>query len=164
MPSKKFVVLDLGSGPKCVWGVVLHGRYSKYIAIDPLISVKAEQDWQLIKKKIDKKIELPSESVDVIVSTAFIEHVDHPKEILAEVLRILRKGGKLLLTTPTPRAKNLLEFLSFQLGWISKREIREHKNYFDRKSLLGLLAGIKLKRVKHEYFESGLNNLLVVTK
>ena len=158
------MVLDLGSGPECVWGKALRGRCSKYIAVDPLISISAERNWQLIRKKINKKIQLPSESVDVVVSTAFIEHVDHPREILVEAVRILRKGGTLVLTTPTPLAKNLLEFLSFRLGWISKREIAEHKNYFDRESLLGLLSGVKVKKIKHEYFELGLNNLLVVWK
>jgi|CXWL01.1.fsa_nt_gi SAM-dependent methyltransferase len=163
-PEKRFVVLDLGSGPDCVWGWELAGRYKKYIAIDPLIESMPESNWVLIKKSVVKKIPLPTGSVDVVVSTAFIEHVEYPGEILAEGIRVLKKGGVLVLTTPTPLAKNLLEFLAFRLGWISRREIREHKNYFDYGSLMKLLSRIKVARIKHEYFEGGLNNLLVVTK
>lgn len=163
-PKKKFVVLDLGSGPDCVWGRELVGRYKKYIAIDPLIESKRESNWTLIKKSLVKKIPLLAASVDVVISTAFIEHVDYPGEILTEGIRVLKKGGVLILTTPTPLAKNLLEFLAFRLGWISRREIREHKNYFDRQSLMKLLSGIKVTKIEHEYFEGGLNNLLVVTK
>ena len=35
------------------------------------------------------------------------------------------------MTTPSKKAKPLLEFLSFRLGVINKEDILEHKNYFD---------------------------------
>lgn len=164
LPKQKCVLLDLGSGPVGEFGQLFGERIKRYIALDPLLVVGAKKNWQLIRKKISKKIGLPSASVDIIVSTAFVEHVEHPKQILGEAMRILKKGGKLILTTPTPRAKTFLEFLAFRLGWISRREIAEHKNYFDREALLAMLAGLKVRRVWHEYFELGLNNLLVVEK
>jgi len=158
------VVLDLGSGPNCVWGRELAGRYKEYIAIDPLLKIRAKRNWRLISRELEKKIPLADGSVDVVVSTAFIEHVEYPLAILSEAIRILKKGGVLVLTTPTPRAKNILEFLSFKLGLISVREIAEHKNYFDKESLIKMLIKEKIKKVRHQYFELGLNNLLVIEK
>lgn len=41
-----------------------------------------------------------SDSFDVIVCCEVIEHVQEPERLLAEVLRVLKKRGKFILTTP----------------------------------------------------------------
>jgi SAM-dependent methyltransferase len=47
--------------------------------------------------------ELESASVDTVVSTEVLEHLyHHPAGYLAEVWRVLRAGGLLLLSTPNP--------------------------------------------------------------
>lgn len=165
LKGENLILLDVGSGPKGEVGRYFDKRLKQYIAIDPLLKTKSKRKkWLLIRQKIGKKIELPAGSVDAVVALAFLEHVDFPGEILREMVRTLKSGGRLILTTPTPRARKLLEFLAFDLGWLSQREIREHKNYFDRKDLVGMLSGLKLRSIKHCYFEFGLNNLLVVEK
>lgn len=45
-------------------------------------------------------IPLESESIDGILSTQTLEHVPNPDQILGEWFRVLRPGGKLLLTVP----------------------------------------------------------------
>jgi SAM-dependent methyltransferase len=47
----------------------------------------------------DGAIPLPSESADLVLSTQVLEHVGDPGAYLAECARVLRPGGKLLLTT-----------------------------------------------------------------
>ena len=46
--------------------------------------------------------ELPfkPESFDVVVSCEVIEHLEEPENMLSEVSRVLKKGGKFILTTP----------------------------------------------------------------
>jgi len=39
-------------------------------------------------------------SVDVIISRSVVEHLDHPEQVFAEFARILRRGGRLIFTTP----------------------------------------------------------------
>lgn len=46
------------------------------------------------------QIPLPAQSLDAIVCTEVLEHVVHPMEVLGEFSRLLKPGGKLLLTTP----------------------------------------------------------------
>ncbi len=47
--------------------------------------------------------EIPDGSVDAVVSTEVLEHLyNHPAGYLAEVWRVLRPGGVLLLSTPNP--------------------------------------------------------------
>ena len=49
-----------------------------------------------------EKIPLRAHSVDVVSALQVIEHFSTPENFLAEVARILRPGGLLLLSTPNP--------------------------------------------------------------
>lgn len=57
-------------------------------------------------------ITLPSEAFDVVVSCETIEHVPSPRRALAELSRILRPGGYLILTTP-----NYLSAIGLHRAW-----------------------------------------------
>jgi SAM-dependent methyltransferase len=47
----------------------------------------------------DGTVELPDASVDAVLSTQVLEHVANPARYLAECARVLRPGGRLLLST-----------------------------------------------------------------
>jgi SAM-dependent methyltransferase len=47
-----------------------------------------------------ERIPLESNSVDLVVSRSVFEHLEHPERVLAEVSRVLRPRGRLVLTTP----------------------------------------------------------------
>ncbi len=171
--AKPYVIADLGCGPKIrAYHAMKKSGITiiRYFGIDPLISSetlrfhKKDPALKLIPKPFDKHIPLPSKSVDIVICLAVLEHIDNPKLILCDIPRILRKGGKAILTTPTPHAKKILEFMSFKLGILSRREIEEHQNYFVKEDLLKMIAGMKGIAVSHTYFELGLNNLLIIDK
>lgn len=42
----------------------------------------------------------PAASFDTVISCETVEHVPNPKKAITELARVLRRGGKLLLTTP----------------------------------------------------------------
>ena len=44
-------------------------------------------------------LDLPDASFDVVLCTQVLEHVRHPQRALAEIARVLKPGGHLLLTT-----------------------------------------------------------------
>jgi SAM-dependent methyltransferase len=55
-----------------------------------------------------------AEQFDLAIAVEVIEHVEHKSRFLAEILRVLRPGGRLFLTTPNPqcwalRAENATE-------------------------------------------------------
>ena len=167
---KPLRILDLGCGPKIRFfhAAKKRGlRIKYYLGIDPLVSKKAKQKNSpvaIIKTPLAKTIPLPNNSLDLITGFAFLEHIDHPQEILNEAIRVLARKGKIVLTTPTPRAKTILEFLSYKLRIIARREIEEHKNYFTKENLLSLIHEPKQVEIRHQYFEFGCNNLLVIKK
>ena len=78
---------------------------------------------------MDRGIPLPSKSIDLVTAMAIIEHVDDPLNMLIEARRVLINGGKMLITTPSLRAKPLLEF-SARVGLDNIEEISDHKRYY----------------------------------
>src|SRR5215216_1176397 len=95
-------VLDLG----CNRGYLLHSflQYGKFKAIGAdLVSYylkDAVRDYGNHIRFIQStstSIPLPSGSVDVVYTIDTIEHLSKPKEILSDVLRVLRPGGVFLV-------------------------------------------------------------------
>ena len=55
-----------------------------------------------------------ADQFDLAIAVEVIEHVDHKMNFLAEIMRVLRPGGRVFLTTPNPqcwalRAEQLIE-------------------------------------------------------
>ncbi|SRR5260221_1271032 len=171
--KNNFIIADLGCGPKIRFYKFLIDQGfnpKRYIAIDPLIQpsaiAKLSSSKKIIIKKssLKKEVPLKNNSVDYVVGFAFLEHIDHPEKIINDAIRVIKKGGKVIFTIPSFKAKWILEFLSFKLGLISKREIAEHKNYFDKEKLISMIKNKKDLKIYHSYFEAGLNNVLVIEK
>ncbi|HCR81164.1 MAG: hypothetical protein UY13_C0002G0319 [Candidatus Pacebacteria bacterium GW2011_GWB1_47_8] len=166
-------LVDLGCGPKIrfYYEALNFGvKFRQYIGIDPLaagelLHLHKASVVKIVNDPLKKHIPLKEKSVDIVTAFAFFEHINYPQEILAEAYRILKPGGKIILTVPSPWAKSFLEFVSYKLKLISRREIEEHKRYFDHYKLMKLLP-TKVKRLQthHEYFEWGMNNLFVIEK
>jgi SAM-dependent methyltransferase len=163
------VLVDMGCGfkaPLIRW-LLKNLKIKKAIGLDLSFDESLRSDsLDLVRVDLNNKIPVKNDVADYITSLAVLEHLDHPEINLGEVFRILRPGGLLVLTTPTPRAKPILEFLSFKLGLIEKQEITDHKTYFGkdllRKSLLA--AGFLPENVKIETFFFGLNNFVIAKK
>lgn len=174
----KPVILDIGCGQDILFAHYLQDHFpallesGHYFGIDPLMKVKGRtfpKGVTIIPKMFQHSESKTIPSGDLIVMFALLEHVPDPFELLSFAVSKLKKGGRLVLTTPSPLAKPILEFLAFTVGIISEREIDEHENYFTRQDLLALYEQLpaKLKKslsVHHKYFELGLNNLLVIEK
>lgn len=168
-------LVDLGCGPRLRFlrFCSFYGyQPEEYIGVDPLLAndivdkYSHRQDITIIKAPLDKDILIPENSVDCVVGFAFLEHIDNPSEIIAETIRILSPGGIAIFTTPSFASQAILEFLSFKLKLISPREIEEHKQYFDRHSLIKSIPKKDINKVSvaHRYFEFGLNNLFILKK
>lgn len=141
----------------------LEGRVAFGYGIDAVVDSALNNDKLSFKSgDLNTRIPLDNESVDVVTSLAVIEHLRKPDVFLEEILRILKPGGYCLLTTPSPCAKPVLEFLAFNLKIISEKDIRDHKNYFDKAQLTNLFSNFK--EVNINYFQCGLNIVVFAIK
>ncbi|NJB67285.1 ubiquinone/menaquinone biosynthesis C-methylase UbiE [Desulfobaculum xiamenense] len=118
-------------------------------------------------RRLRLQTELPfeDERFDAVTMLAVLEHLAHPLEIVREINRVLRPGGRLILTVPSRHAQPVLEFLAFRLGIVSREEILDHKRYYNREDLHDLIerqAGLTILR--HRYFQCGMNNFLVAER
>lgn len=113
---------------------------------------------------LDSKLPFPDESFDVVSMVAVLEHLANPVQMIMEIERVLKAGGRLVLTVPSKASKPVLELLAYRLKVINADEIRDHKKYYGKKELLDILKNTNLIVECHKYFQFGFNNLFVAKK
>ena len=97
---------------------------------------------------------------DTVILSAVIEHLDYPVQTLMELKKHLNDGGRMIITTPSPKANKILSVGSkFKL--FSKEALEEHKDLLSKSDFLGISKKIGLKLEQYETFEFGLNQLVV---
>lgn len=150
------VLLDIG----CGWEAKFLRSVEAYVSKGEGIDLRAPdlRTPKLSTRRITLTDSLPysNEAFDVVTMLAVLEHLSHPKAVVAEVSRILKPGGCLVLTVPSKAAKPVLEFLAFRLGLVSTAEIRDHKCYYTRRLLQQVVSGTGLVMEAHCYFQLGM--------
>ncbi len=159
------VVADLGCGYKGAFLRKISGKIKSGIGYDISVSNK-DLPKNIVLKKVDLNgnIDKRKDYFDVITALAVLEHINNPVRFLKQAKKMLKRNGKLIITTPDKSGKKILEFLSFNLGLISKKEISDHKNYFDKEKIESLAKNAELKIIKIGTFEFGWNIIFVGQK
>ncbi len=156
------VVADLGCGDGDFLRH-LRGRIAAGIGIDGRIdNGQSGPALTFLIGDLDTQLPLPDASVDVATALAVLEHLRQPERFLGEMRRVLKPGGRCILTTPAPSAKPVLEFLAYRLRIISEKDVRDHKQYFSRPELARLFSGFRDVALRR--FQCGLNSLIIAVK
>ncbi|MBU1125702.1 MAG: methyltransferase domain-containing protein [Candidatus Omnitrophica bacterium] len=105
LPQSGGVVVDLGCGYGYMTKQLVSSArvYGLDLKEGPLRDA-LQQGVQPIVCNLANEIPLKSDTVDAVVAGEIIEHIMEPEVFLAQVLRILKPGGKLILTTPNLKA------------------------------------------------------------
>ncbi len=161
-------IVDIGCGQEGAFLLSHKDMIEKGYGLDYKIKSHEVGNITFINNYISKEIPIPKDSIDVAFLNAVLEHLQHPKDVLVEALGLLKKGGKIVMTTPTPLAKPILEFMAYKLHIINEAEIREHVHYYSRKDIEELVADLNkicpVKLYQYKTFEIGLNSLIVIEK
>ncbi len=159
-------VLDLGCGYRGQFLKDASGRIARGIGVDRMVGEGNGGNVSLREGDIEGKLDLPDASVDVITSLAVLEHIKDPEFAISEMYRVLKPGGKVVLTTPSKRSKPLLEFLAFRLKWINSDEIADHKRYYDKSTLRSAFErqGFNPERIQVHTFQAGFNLMALARK
>lgn len=155
------IVLDFGCGDGGFLRY-LSPRISQGIGIDPFATPVKGDSCSILRHSPGQDFPVASNSVDVVTALAVVEHLDEPSWFLKEAHRVLREDGRLIITTPSPCSKPLMEFLAFNLHVISEVDIRDHKTYYSSHAIHRLLD--LYKAISYRTFQLGLNQLIVANK
>lgn len=151
------IIYDLGCGT----GRLVHALRQRGYQAFGIDRVAGEH---IIAADLNGALPVDSDSVDLVISLANVEHLDNPSMNLKEIHRILRPTGTLVLTTPSTAAKPVLEYLAFRLQWIDPAEILDHKTYFSKKRLAQYLCDAGFGHYVISRFQCGMNLHAVATK
>lgn len=152
------LLLQLLRTYKDINGVAFDMAFAPWLSNEPRL--------ELVLGDLNEVLQKSDASVGICISLAVLEHLDKPDFFLSEVYRILKPGGRVVLTTPGPSSRWLLEFLAFTLKIIDADEIRDHKNYFSSADLRRMFvgAGFAPEKVSAKTFIFGMNNVVTADK
>jgi len=160
--NKNSLILDYGCGPEAKFCLYLKDKnlsFKKYFGYDPLTKKDINKKNLFITSNFKT---LQKYRFDIITMFAVLEHLPYPDFNFKPILDLLNKEGFLFLTTPTKLAKPVLEFLSFKLNIISRREIEEHQHYFSLDEIEKLFKKYGLKVDRRKTFELRMNNYVLL--
>lgn len=159
-------ILDFGCGSKSFLLESVDNKIKIGVGLDPEVKNKKKGNIKYIKYKFSKELPFSNDSFDKIFLLAVLEHIDisQVNKLFLEFERILSYDGEIILTTPTPKSKKVLEFLAYKMKIISSEEIKDHKKYYKKEDLVKLIKKSNLKLNDYNLFQFGLNSYAVFKK
>lgn len=96
-------VLEIGTGSG--YGVeIIAPKTQSFITIDkslpPAEVIKDDDHVEFHQMRVPPLTAIPSSSCDYVITFQVIEHIKNDFSMIAEIYRVLRPGGKLIITTP----------------------------------------------------------------
>lgn len=111
---------------------------------------------KLLGDEVIDKLDFPDSYFDYVTMLAVIEHVSCPECIFKEVARVLKTGGRFIITTPRKSADSLIKIYAKNID-------EEHVSYFDYDTM-AKLAGTMFKIIAFRRFIFGLNQVFCFEK
>ena len=164
-PYIKGKVLDIGCGPA---NALKNKKITKYYGTElnkndvERLSKKYPNANFFCKDIENDNIEL-KEKVDVVIMTAFLEHLANYENAIEQSIKNLREGGLILITTPS-NFGHKVHNIGAQLGLFSKEAAEDHKSILSKTDFIRLKNKFNLKLKKYKKFEFFCNQLVIYEK
>jgi ubiquinone/menaquinone biosynthesis C-methylase UbiE len=160
-------ILDIGTGPYARMLLVVSPRIKKGIGLDYRTKKFRGGKIEVRKFVVKDKLPFKSAAFDHVIMLAMIEHLKHPEKVMKECHRVLKDGGSVIITCPSPAADAILEaLLKLKLPFLFSdvEEASKHETCFTARELVSLARKTGFRKIDVERFELGLNTLLVAYK
>ena len=97
---------------------------------------------------LNKSIPFTDGEFDIVLCMEIIEHLDSPINFLKECFRVLRPGGKIILTTPN--APSIIQFREAYRPFYEDANERPHIQYLDKHCIKRLFDRVGFKDYRIE--------------
>lgn len=164
--DKNDCILDFGCGTRSLLLNKINKKIKLGVGLDYDVKSGKEGNIEYINYKFNEKLPFDEKSFDKIFLLAVLEHISikKVKKLFLEFKRVLKNNGKIIMTTPTPKSKKILEILAYKMKLISNKEIKDHKKYYDKNEIISLAKECNLQLTSYNLFQFGLNSLVVMIK
>jgi 2-polyprenyl-3-methyl-5-hydroxy-6-metoxy-1,4-benzoquinol methylase len=93
-------LIDVGCGRGNLWKAV-RDSFDRYIGVDVVAYEGFPIDGKFLNSNLENySIPLPGEQADAVVTLETIEHLDNPRAFMRELVRLVKPGGWIVVTTP----------------------------------------------------------------
>ncbi len=93
-------LIDVGCGRGHLWASV-RGSFGRYVAVDVARYEGLPPEAEFHELDLDSGcVPLPQDSAEVVACIETIEHVENPRALVRELVRLARPGGWIFITTP----------------------------------------------------------------
>lgn len=157
-------ICDIGCSNNAYFLKKISNKIKKGYGIDKKVDKCTNNKLILIENKLLKTLPFKDNFFEIVTLIAVIEHLDYPEYIINEVHRILKPEGLLILTTPTPESRKIIDFLTYKLNLLSREQISDHKYYWNKSDLTSLLSKCRFNKIEFKYFELLMNCLVCAKK
>ncbi len=161
----KGIILDIGCGPATA---ISYPSVKRYYGVE----FKKESVLRLSEKypsvtfyskDLEKENIILPEKVDMVLMIAFIEHIAKYEHPIEQAILNLKKGGKIIITTPT-KFGNLVHYIGATIGLFSKEARDDHVTILSKRDFLKMARKYSLNLIKYKQFELFCNQLVILKK
>lgn len=99
---------------------------------------------------------------DTILAAAVIEHLFNLRSVMERLIAVLRPGGRIVMTTPTPIGNDFVLPLTAALGLTSRTAHDDHIAILNKKRFRHLSQEVGLELIQYNRFQLGMNSLAVM--
>ncbi len=139
--KRKFTLLDVGCGNHSPSRAKYFFPDVEYYGVDKDVYNNDEQDLQIMKSFYRKNLEkdpltdIPNDFFDVILFCHVIEHLDNGLEVVEQLSRKLKKGGRIYIEFPSIKSLSLPSMG----GTLNFCDDATHKRVYDLKEVANAL-------------------------
>jgi len=154
-------LLDVGCFDGALLQRVRH-KVAGSVGVDPQAEPRRVDNIEFIRDTFPGEHVFEAGSFDCITLLAVFEHLEDKRGLSRECFRLLRPGGRAVLTVPRPAVDSILDVLFF-LRLADGISCEQHHRFDSRQTVpIFEQAGFRLEKKKS--FQLGLNGLYVFAK
>jgi len=98
------VLLDIGCGHGQLWPLLRH-RFSRYVGVDAVSYDGFPAEGRFVPADLNGLLAARLDgSADAVVAVETIEHLENPRHLVRSMVRAVKPGGWIVVTTPNQRS------------------------------------------------------------